>query len=265
MFVGRFLGGSNGMILMLGFSVVSVLVSYWFSDSIVLRMNGAREVREMDAPELYATVRRVVDQAGLPMPKVCIVETASPNAFATGRSPDHAAIAVTTGILGILTPEELQAVIAHEMGHVRNRDTLISAVVGVMASAISNLAYFGFFFGGSRDERDNGSGFGALLAIILGPIAALLLQAAISRSREFSADATGAVITHNPLALASALRKLERGAQVRPMDVQPAMAHLYIVNPLSGQSLANLFSTHPPTPERVERLEEIAEAMRGRS
>ncbi len=265
--LGGFIGGQSGAITALIFAGVMNFFSYWFSDKMVLAMYRAKEVSEAEAPELYAMVRRLTQRAGLPMPRVYIVPNDMPNAFATGRDPQHAAVAVTQGILRILQPEELEGVIAHELGHVRNRDILISTIAATIAGAISYLAWMGqwsMLFGGfGGDDDDNPLGWiGALLAIILLPIAATMVQMAISRSREFAADEASAQITHNPVALASALRQLERAVQVRPTQVNPATSHLFIVNPLRGQSFATLFSTHPPTEERIARLEAMARGMR---
>jgi heat shock protein HtpX len=263
--VGRALAGTAGMLVMLALALVMNFGAYWFSDRIVLAMHGARPVSELEAPELYALVADVARQARLPMPRVYIVESDTPNAFATGRDPAHAAVAVTTGILDILTPRELRAVLAHELGHVRNRDTLIMTVVAVIAGAIVSIAHmaqWALFFGSYGGHRDDDSGphpVAALLMILLAPLAATLIQLAISRTREYEADATGARLSGDPLALASALEKLERGVALNPMpNANPAMASLYIVNPLSGDFIAGLFSTHPPIPERIARLRAMA-------
>ncbi|HLI25863.1 MAG TPA: zinc metalloprotease HtpX [Chloroflexota bacterium] len=263
--VGRALAGTAGMLAMLAVALVMNFLSYWFSDKIVLAMNGARPVSQLEAPELYALVADVARQARLPMPRVYIVDSPTPNAFATGRDPAHAAVAVTTGILELLTPRELRAVLAHELGHVRNRDTLIMTVVAVIAGAIVSIAHmaqWALFFGGYGGHRDDDSGpnpLAALLMILLAPLAATLIQLAISRTREYEADATGARLSGDPLALASALEKLERGVSLRPMpNANPATASLYIVNPLSGDFIASLFSTHPPIPERIARLRAMA-------
>jgi heat shock protein HtpX len=262
--VGRALAGTSGMLVMLAFALVMNVVSYWFSDKIVLAMNGAHPVGPHEAPELYALVAEVARTARLPMPRVYIVDSPTPNAFATGRDPSHAAVAVTTGIMRLLTPRELRAVLAHELGHVRNRDTLIMTVVAVIAgaiTAIANMAQWSMFFGGFGGHRDDEgpNPIAAVLMIILAPLAAMLIQLAISRTREYEADATGARLSDDPLALASALEKLQAGVAAYPMtNANPATASLYIVNPLSGQALANLFSTHPPIPERVARLRAMA-------
>src|SRR2546429_1696898 len=268
--VGRVLAGTGGMVIFLAFAVVMNGVAYWFSDRIALAAAQAKEVGPADAPMLHRLAERLAIQYHVPKPHVYVSPDPSPNAFATGRSPSHAAICVNEGLLRILDEEELYGVLAHEFGHVKNRDILISSVVAVLAGAITllaNIAQWGLMFGGygSRDERDQGAG-GAivgLLMIILAPIAALLIQLAVSRSREYQADRTGAEVSGDPLALASALRKLERASQVVPSQTaQPAFAHLYIVNPLSGQTFAGLFSTHPPVEERIRRLEEMAGGLR---
>ncbi len=262
--LGGFFGGQSGATMALIFAGVMNFFSYWFSDKMVLAMYRAKEVTEAEAPELHSMVRRLAQQAGLPMPRVYIVPTDMPNAFATGRNPEHSAVAVTEGILRILNRDELEGVIAHELGHIRNRDILISSIAATIAGAISYLAWMGqwsMMFGGfSNDDDDNPLGWiGALLAIIVMPIAATMVQMAISRSREFTADATAARITRNPLGLANALRQLERAAEMAPAQVNPATSHMFIVNPLrGGQSFASLFSTHPPTEERIARLEAMA-------
>jgi heat shock protein HtpX len=260
--VGRAIGGTGGMLIAFVFALLTNFFSYWYSDKIVLKMSGAHEVTPQQAPELYQLVGEVAQRAGVPMPRVYVMDSDSPNAFATGRDPNHAAVAVTTGIMRILTPRELAGVLAHELSHVRNRDTLIMTVVATLAGAITMLAHFGqfaMFFGGGRHDDDDGANpFVALLMIIVAPIAAALIQLAISRAREFEADATGARISDDPLALASALEKLEAGAAVRPLDAQPATAHLFIVNPFGAGGLQSLFMTHPPIPERVARLRAMA-------
>jgi len=238
-------------------------VSYWFSDKIALRMAGAREVSPEEAPQLHSIVDELAYRAGLPKPKVAIVDSPSPNAFATGRDPEHAVVAATTGILQILNRDELMAVLGHELGHVRNRDILISSIAATIAGAIMMIAHvlqFTAMFGGfgGRNERGGPNLIELLAIIILGPIAATLIQMAISRSREYGADRTGAEIVGDPMALASALAKLEMGSRQIPMDVSPAASHLFIVNPLSGQFIAGLFSTHPPIPERIKRLRQMA-------
>jgi len=262
--MGRVLGGNAGMILAFGLAVALNFASYWFSDRIALKMAGAREVSPEEAPQLHAIIDELAYRAGLPTPRVAIVESPSPNAFATGRDKDHAVVAVTTGIVQILNRDELMAVLGHELGHVKNHDILISSIAATIAGAITMLAQmlqFAAFFGGlgSRDGDGEGTNpFAALAMIILAPIAAMLIQMAISRSREYGADDTGAHIVGDPLALASALEKLETGSRQVPLDVNPAAAHLFIVNPLSGRALAGLFSTHPPLAERVKRLRQMA-------
>ncbi len=264
-FIGRILGGNSGMIIALAFAAIFNLGSYWFSDKVVLAMYRAQKIQESDNPGLHRLVRRVASQAGLPMPKVYIIPTDSPNAFATGRNPEHSAVAVTSGILRILSEEELEGVISHEMSHIKNRDILISSIVATVAGAISMLAQmaqFAAIFGGGRDEENRGGGLGLLFMAIIAPIAALLIQLAISRSREYQADESGAKISHKPLALAGALKKLSYASQRVPMQANPSTAHLFIVNPLSGKGMASLFSTHPPLEERISRLENFAKSSR---
>ena len=232
--------------------------SYWFSDKIVLKMYGAQEVTRADTPRLHQIVDELAREANIPKPKVYIIPDDSPNAFATGRNPEHAAIAATEGIMRLLTPAELKGVLAHEIGHVRNRDILISTIAATMAGAImilADMARFGAIFGiGGRDNEEGPGIVGVLVMSIIAPIAAMLIQMAISRSREYLADETGAHLAHNPESLARALEKLSLGVQRAPMDASPATAHMFIVNPLTGSSLMNLFSTHPPIEERVARL-----------
>ena len=259
--IGGAIGGQAGIIIALILALFLNFGAYWFSDKIALSMTKSHPITEHDDPELYGIVREQARLARLPMPKVYEIHTDSPNAFATGRSPRNAAVAVTTGIRRILNREELSAVLAHEMAHVGNRDTLIMAVVATIAGAISMLAFMAQIaaifapFGGSSDDDDRGGNIIGLLVIaIVMPIAAALVRAAVSRTREFQADATGAHNCGNPLALASALQKLERGTEARPMKVVEGASHLFIVNPLKAANLANLFSTHPPTSERVRRL-----------
>jgi len=260
--IGGMAGGEQGMLVALLFAGAMNFASYWWSDRIVLWMYGAQEVSQSEAPEFHALIRRLAQRAGLPMPKVYLIPSESPNAFATGRNPEHAAVAATQSILRILTSDELEGVMAHELGHVRNRDILISTIAATMAGAIMMLArmaqYAAFFGGGRGDDDEEGGGMagiaGMILLAVLAPIAAMLIQMAISRSREFQADAAGAEISRKPWALADALEKLERASSVVPMDANPSTAHLFIVNPLRGSSLLNLFSTHPPVPERVSRL-----------
>jgi len=261
--IGQALGGRSGLYLALMMGIVMNGVGYWFSDKIALAMSGAKAVSAQEAPELHQMVERLSLQAGLPKPRVYIIPQDTPNAFATGRNPEHAAVAVTEGILRILRPEELEGVLAHELGHVRNRDILISSVAAVIAGAISYLAtmaQWGAFLGmGRRDDDEGGGGnmIAVILMAIIAPIAAMLIQMAISRSREFQADATGAKIVHNGRPLASALLKLEQANKQLPMNVNPAQAQMYIVNPLSAEGLTRLFSTHPPIEERVRRLQAL--------
>ncbi|HEX8692687.1 MAG TPA: zinc metalloprotease HtpX [Longimicrobium sp.] len=254
--LGSAFGGQSGLIMALVFAGLMNFVMYFASASMVLRMYGARVVGPQEAPELYAMVDRLRQRAGLPMPTVAVAPHAQPNAFATGRSPEHAVVCVTEGIMQIVSREELEGVIAHELAHVKNRDMLLLTITATLAGAISNLAHFGLFFGG--DEDDNPAT--GLLMVILAPIAAMLIQLAVSRQREFKADAVGAQISGRPLGLANALRKLDAAAHRIPMHVSPAVAPLAQVNPLAafGGGLTKLFSTHPPTEERVARLEALA-------
>jgi heat shock protein HtpX len=258
--VGALLGGGAGMMIAFVVAVGMNLFAYWNSDKVVLRMYGAREVDERTAPRLTHIVQQLSRAAGLPMPRVCIVENDQPNAFATGRDPEHAAVCATTGLLNRVSDEELAGVLAHELGHVKNRDTLTMTITATIAGAISMLANFAFFLGG--DRRNNPFGIvGVLLISILAPVAALLVQAAISRTREFEADKAGAEISRHPLWLASALSRIEHAAEIThnpEAEAHPATAHLFIINPLSGGGLAGLFSTHPPTEERVARLRAMA-------
>ena len=262
-FVGAAIGGRSGMIFAFAIATIMNFGSYWFSDKIVLRMYRAQPVSEAEAPELYAIVRTLVQKAGMPMPKVYIIPEDTPNAFATGRNPEHAVVAVTQGIMRLLSREELSGVIAHELAHIRHRDMLTGTIVATIAGAISMLAQmaqWAMLFGGSRrDDDEGGSPVAALVMMIVAPIAAMLVQMAISRTREYEADAGGAKIAGNPSGLANALLKLEKGNQVIPMaDAKPATAHMFIVNPLHGGGLLKLFSTHPPIAERVKRLNEMA-------
>jgi heat shock protein HtpX len=262
-FVGAAIGGRSGMIFAFGLAVLMNFGTYWFSDKIVLRMYGAQPVSEAEAPELYSIVRTLVQKAGMPMPKVYIIPEETPNAFATGRNPEHAVVAVTRGIMRLLSREELSGVIAHELAHIRHRDMLTGTIVATIAGAISMLAQMAqwalIFGGGSRrDDDEGGSPIAALVMMIVAPIAAMLVQMAISRTREYEADAGGAKLAGNPSGLANALLKLERGNQIVPMeDAKPATAHMFIVNPLHGGGLMKLFSTHPPIAERVKRLQEM--------
>lgn len=268
--LGHYAFGSTGTIAFLGLAVVMNGVAYWFSDKLALASAQAQEVGPADAPMLHRLADRLAIQYHVPKPKVYISPDPSPNAFATGRNPSHAAICINQGLMQILDEDELYGVLAHEFAHVRNRDILISSVVAVIAGTITmiaNIAQWGMMFGGfgGRDERDEGPGglVVGLLMIILAPIAAVLIQLAVSRSREYEADHTGAEVSGDPMALASALRKLERATQVVPArTAEPAFAHLYIVNPLKGQTLAGLFSTHPPLDERIRRLEAMAGGIR---
>lgn len=258
--VGQILGGRNGALLALVLAGLMNVVAYWFSDKIVLAMYRAKEVKEAEAPELHSIVRGLVMKAHLPMPKVYMMDNPAPNAFATGRNPEHAAVAVTTGIMGLLSREELTGVIGHELSHIKNRDILISTIAATIAGAISYLAHiaqWGMMFGGRRDGEDRNP-LGSVLTIvmmILAPIAAMLIQMAISRSREYKADEGGAAICGNPLALANALGKLQTGVRRIPMEANPSTAHMFIVSPLTGGGLLSLFSTHPPIEERIARLE----------
>lgn len=264
--VGNAIGGNAGMVIALGFAVVMNFGSYWYSDQLVLKMHGARQATERDAPELYRAVRELSQRAGLPMPAVYIMQTDTPNAFATGRNPEHAAVAATTGLLRLLDRDELRGVLAHELAHVRHRDTLIGAIAATFAGAIAMLAHmaqFAMLFGGMRGSDNNSGGLiGSLAMMILAPVAATVIQMAVSRSREYAADAGGAEIAGSPTGLANALRKLEQANRARPMERaadNPSTAHLFIVNPLAGVNVSKLFSTHPSTEERIQRLK----AMRG--
>ncbi len=259
--VGAMLGGIGGIIIALIIAIAMNFGAYWFSDRIALKMTHATAVTESDDPELYSIVREQASLAGLPMPQVFEIESESPNAFATGRNPNHATVAVTTGIRRILNKQELGGVLAHEMAHVGNRDTLIMAMVATIAGAMSMLAMFAqisAMFGGMGGRRGGGGNIiGLLLVAFVMPLAAGVVRAAISRTREYQADATGAHTSGDPLALASALQKLERASQTRPMKVAEGASHLFIVNPLSGASMSKIFSTHPPMAERIRRLQDI--------
>jgi len=259
---GGFLGGEGGMMIAFLFALVMNGVSYWFSDKIVLRMYGAKEIGPGDSPKLHRIVQDLALRAQMPMPKLYLIPQEAPNAFATGRDEKHAAVAVTEGILRILDEAELRGVLAHELSHVKNRDILVGTIAATMAGAISmlaNIAHWGMIFGGrSSEDRGGGHPIVALAMIIIAPLAALLVQMAISRSREYGADATGAAISTDPLSLANALRKLQRGVENIPMEANPATAHMFIVNPLTGGGLMKLFSTHPPMDERIRRLEKMA-------
>ena len=259
MAIGAVIGGRQGMILALGVAVAMNFFSYWFSDKLVLKMYNAKEVDETSAPQFHRMVAELAQRADLPMPRVYLIQEDAPNAFATGRNPQNAAVAVTTGLMQSLSREELAGVIAHELAHIRNRDMLLQTFTATLAGAVSNLAHVGLFFGGSRDDEGGNPAAGLLMAIVA-PIAAMLIQFAISRQREFKADAVGAEISGRPLALANALTKLEHAAHRIPMQVAPAAAPLAIVNPLAafGGGVTKLFSTHPPTAERVARLQALA-------
>jgi heat shock protein HtpX len=264
--LGRAFGGDQGMILAFIVAIAMNFGSYWFSDKIVLAMYRSRQVDETEAPELHAMVDHLSKRAGLPKPKVYIIPNPQPNAFATGRNPNHAAVAVTEGILRLLTAEELEGVLGHELAHVKHRDILISSLAATIAGAIMLIAHFAryaMYFGGMRDDDRRGgeNPVVAILTILLAPVAAALVQMAISRSREYAADQSGAEISGNPQGLADALRKLERGVERMPMNSNPATAHMFIVNPFSGRDMASLFSTHPKTEERIARLEEMAREM----
>jgi heat shock protein HtpX len=250
--VGNWVGGQNGMIYALVIAAGMNFVSYFFSDKIALAMYRAQPVTREQLPRVYQVVERLTQNAGLPMPSIFVIPMDSPNAFATGRNPKHASVAVTQGILDLLDDQELEGVLAHELGHVRNRDILTSSIVATLAGAITLLARMAFWFGiGGRDDRDRSGG---LIMLILAPFAAMLIQLAISRAREYEADATGAHLTHNPEALARALKKLDAYSKRIPMKASPSTAHMFIVQPLLGMSLGNLFSTHPPIYQRIERL-----------
>jgi heat shock protein HtpX len=259
MFVGRIFGGQNGMLIALILAAVLNFVSYFYSDKIALAMYRAKPATREELPRVYQVVERLTQKIGIPMPKIFVIPSDSPNAFATGRNPNHASVAVTQGILDLLNDEELEGVLAHELGHVRNRDILISSIAATVAGAITyvaEIARWGMIFGGYERDSDNrgGSGFGALLMLILAPIAAMLIQLAVSRSREYQADETGAHFTGNPYALASALAKLDAYSKRLPLQATPSTAHLFIVQPFLGMNLGNLFSTHPPIAKRIERL-----------
>jgi len=265
LFIGELAGGRNGLIIALGFAVVMNFVSYFWSDKIALMMNGARPVTREELPRVYRIVEDLTQRTGLPMPRVYLIQSASPNAFATGRNPSHAAVAVTAGILDLLDDEELQGVLAHELGHVRNRDILIASIAATLAAAITaavRMAYYAELFSGygggdRRDDRRGGGVISLLAMMILAPLAAMLIQLAVSRAREYQADATGAHITGNPFALARALQKLDAWSKRVPLQAAPSTAHLFIVQPMlgiGGLDFAGLFSTHPPIPKRIERL-----------
>jgi len=261
MLIGRYLGGQQGMVIAFFFAVIMNFGSYWFSDKIVLSMYRAKPVLESEAPALYRMVGQLAQQAGLPMPRVYVIPSESPNAFATGRNPQHAVVAVTEGLLRLLNESELKGVLAHELAHVKHRDILIGSIAATLAGAImmiANMARWTAMFGGGRDDREGGGGgiLGLIAMSIIAPLAAMLIQMAISRSREYDADAAGASFAGNPAGLANALRKISSASRQIPMHAQPATAHMFIMNPLSGQTLMSLFSTHPPVEERIERLME---------
>ena len=262
--MGSAIGGKSGMVFAFIMALGMNFFSYWFSDKIVLKMYGAQEIGANDHPVFHGMVHRLAMQAGLPMPKVYIIPSESPNAFATGRNPQHAAVAATEGILRILSPEELEGVMAHELAHVQNRDILVSTIAATFAGAIAmlgNMLQWGAILGAGRSDDEEGSGglIGSLAMAIIAPIAAMLIQMAVSRSREYLADETGARICGRPLALANALRKLHSASRMLPMqEARPATAHMFIVNPLTGGGMMALFSTHPPMEERIARLEALA-------
>jgi heat shock protein HtpX len=262
MLVGQWLGQEQGLMIAFAFSMLMNFGMYWFSDKIVLMSYGARQVGEEEAPRLYSIVRKLAHQAELPMPKIYIIPGDTPNAFATGRNPEHAAVAATEGIMRMLSEDELEGVLSHELAHVKHRDILTGTLVAAMAGTImllARMAMFATIFGGGSRDRDNSNPLGELLILILAPVAAMMIQFAISRSREFAADEGGAKISRRPLSLANALRKLESGVQRHPMqNAGTATAHLFIVNPLRSGGVMKLFSTHPPTEERIARLEHMA-------
>jgi heat shock protein HtpX len=266
-YIGSLIGGRSGMIIAFGLAVVMNFVSYWFSDKIVLKMYRAQEVTSEQAPRLYEMVRNMATQAQIPMPKVYIIPTANPNAFATGRNPDHAAVAVTEGITKLLEPHELEGVIAHEIAHIKNRDILIGTVAATLAGAIgvlANMAQWALIFGGfgGNNSDDEGGGIGSLagslVLIIVAPIIAMIIQFAISRAREYKADETGARLSRRPMSLATALQKISYGSERMPLQANPGTAHMFIINPLRGSAIASLLSTHPPVEERVKKLEQLS-------
>ncbi len=256
--IGGAIGGQQGMVVAFVLALGMNFFSYWFSDRMVLAMYGAKPIEESQAPALYRIVRTLATRDSIPMPRVYLIPSETPNAFATGRNPQHAAVAVTEGIMRILSEEELEGVLAHELSHVKNRDVLIATIAATLAGAITYLAQmaqWAMIFGGRRDDEEEGGGvMGGILMAILAPIAAMLIQLAVSRAREFQADASGARLAGKPWGLAKALEKLETASKAIPMDASPSTAHLFIVNPLSGQNLLRLFSTHPPIEERIARL-----------
>ena len=256
--VGYLIGGTAGMIVAFGLAFLLNIFSYWFSDSIVLAMSHAHELPQEAAPRLHRMIEDLARAANIPKPRVYVIDDAGPNAFATGRNPRHSAVAVTTGILRLLSEEELRGVLAHELAHIANRDILIQTIAATIGAAITMLAHLALFFGGSRGDDDGPNPLVLLLMFILAPLAAFMIQMAISRSREYAADQTGARFAGTPLPLASALRQLTRGNQLHPTRADPATAHMFIVSPLTGGGIASLFSTHPPIDERVRRLEAMA-------
>lgn len=260
--LGSMIGGRNGATIALAVALVMNFVSYWFSDRIVLRMYGAQPVSENEAPNLYNMIASLSQKASIPMPRLYMIESDSPNAFATGRNPEHGVVAVTTGIMRLLSREELEGVLAHELSHIRNRDILVQTVAAALAGAITwlgSMARFSLFFGGGRDDDNRGNIFSVIIFSMLAAFAAMLIQLAISRSREYLADEGGAHLAGNPMFLASALKRLQQGVAYRPMeDANPSTAHMFIVNPFSAQGVMALFSTHPPMEERIRRLEEMA-------
>ncbi len=256
-FIGNIFGGTQGMVIGFVFAVIMNFTSYWFSDKIVLAMYGAKEVSSTSEPKLYQMVKELAIEANIPAPKLYYIKNSMPNAFATGRNPEHAVVAVTEGILNLLDERELRGVIAHEISHIKNRDILIGSIAATVAGAIMIIARFAFFFGGNRDNKNP---IAMILFMILAPVAAMLIQMAISRSREYMADQTGGTISKDPVALANALRKLAQGNEKLNNQVSPQTAHMFIVSPFSSKNVSNLFSTHPPVQERIKRLERMANA-----
>lgn len=265
--VGQWLGGREGMIWAFVMGLIMNGIVYWFSDKIVLAMYGAKEVKRDDLPEVFSILEELTQSMNLPMPRVYVIDTPTPNAFATGRSPQHSAVAVTTGILNLLERRQLRGVLAHELSHIKNRDTLIAVISATIAGAIftlARMAQWALIFGSERRDRSSGGlgGLATLLLIIIAPLAALIIQLAISRSREYEADRSAGIATGDPLSLAEALRRLHEGVRRVPLNTHPTTAHLFIVNPLRGENLLTLFSTHPPIEERVRRLEDLAMQVR---
>lgn len=262
--IGKIVAGAQGMLVAFCFALILNMVSYWYSDKIILSMYHAKEITYTTHPRIFEIVKRLVREAHLPMPKLYLIPTQAPNAFATGRSPQHAAVAVTQGILNLLEDDELEGVLAHELSHVKNRDILISSITATLAGAIfllANIARFSAIFGGIGGRRRDGNLIGLLIISIVAPLAALLIQLAISRSEEFRADKKGALLSKKPLSLAGALKKLQAMSQRKPLAANPTTAHMFIVNPLSGKGFTALFSTHPPVEQRVKRLEKIAQEI----